>query len=291
MATSTSMKKFYTALVGTVSLAIGGVITLPEQARAASFNYTNFSSTNEFTLNGNAAQFGDRLRLTPSADYQAGAAWYNTKQLVQEGFESTFQFQITELVDGGADGLAFVIQNSSLSALGSTGGNIGYSNISNSLAIEFDTWQNAQIGNGDPNNNHISVQTRGTLANSSDHIYSLGFTTIPSLSNQQIHTAKIAYTPGSLSIFLDDLLNPALTVSVDLANTLNLDNGKAWLGFTAATGASWENHDIISWSHTDEVTSVPEPSFALGLLIVSAFSFSSLLKHKYQQKADDFNLK
>ena len=50
----------------------------------------------------------------------------------------------------------------------------------------------------------------------------------------------------SKTILLDDL-GPVLTVSVDLAQTLDLDQGRAWVGFTAATGGGWQNHDIQNW--------------------------------------------
>jgi len=29
---------------------------------------------------------------------------------------------------------------------------------------------------------------------------------------------------------------------------MNLDQGRAWVGFTAASGADWQNHDLISWT-------------------------------------------
>jgi hypothetical protein len=50
-----------------------------------------------------------------------------------------------------------------------------------------------------------------------------------------------------MRVFLDDLTNPVLTISLDLSSLLRLDNGSAWVGFTAGTGAAWENHDIVSW--------------------------------------------
>lgn len=68
------------------------------------------------------------------------------------------------------------------------------------------------------------------------------------MSGGNLHTARIAYTPGTLSVFIDDLEQPVLTVRVDLDTLLELDNGKAWVGITAGTGGSYENHDILSWS-------------------------------------------
>ena len=59
----------------------------------------------------------------------------------------------------GADGFAFVIQNEGLNELGQSGMGMGYHDINNSLAVEFDTWHNPEML--DDYENHISVQTRG----------------------------------------------------------------------------------------------------------------------------------
>jgi lectin family protein len=202
-------------------------------------------------LVGNAVRLEDRLRLTADQEKQTGAAWLPSKQPVQGGFEATFQWQISRSAqEDGADGFAFVI-NANGSALGDGGSGIGYSGIANSLAIELDTLQNPpeEFGGelGDPNDNHISVQTRGTLPNSADPTFSLGSTTaIPLLADGNVHTAKVAYVPGTLTIFLDDLTKPVLTVPVELGITLSLDNDEAWIGFTAATGGRSQAHDILS---------------------------------------------
>jgi hypothetical protein len=74
-----------------------------------------------------------------------------------------------------------------------------------------------------------------------DPTFSLGSTTeVPFMSDGEVHEAKIVSVPGSLTIFLDDLSSPVLTVPVDLEATLNLDNGQAWVGLTAATGGVTE---------------------------------------------------
>ena len=87
--------------------------------------------------------------------------------------------------------------------------------------------------------------------------FSLGTTTaIPDLSDGTIRTARIAYTPGTLNVFVDDLSTPVLSVNVDLATMLSLDNGQAYVGFTASSSHASENHDILSWRF------VPEPACA-----------------------------
>ena len=222
-----------------------------------SFTYPDFSSTDGLTLVGSAKTFENRLRLTPADFDETGAAWVNLRQPVGDGFDTTFQFQITDLVNTGADGLTFVIQNGDqifpgaggLTALGGGGGGMGYYGIANSLAVEFDTWFNGDFS--DPSENHVSVHTFGTQQNSADEFFSLGSTTvIPDLSDGNVHTARIIYTPGTLQVFLDDFATPALTVPADLGAILNLEHGHAWVGFTAATGGAAENHDLLSWSYT-----------------------------------------
>src|SRR5579859_2893297 len=185
-----------------------------------------------------------------------------------------------------ADGLALVIQNdpSGTGALGYTGNgqNIAYGNndistasgpgnaILNSLAIELDTHQNTNYL--DPDGNHIAVQSCGpnnssTLTpNSADHNYmcpngalaKLALQSLPSglsLTDGLTHTITVNYLPpgtctsscNNLSVYFDSTL--ILQTTLNIATQLNLTSGSsAYIGFTAATGASVENNDIISWS-------------------------------------------
>ena len=154
---------------------------------------------------------------------------------------------LTNLINGGADGIALVIQNSSDFELGGGGWGIGYMGIPRSLAIEFDTWQNSEA-----NDNHVSIQSLGLLPNSPESVATIAQNTlIPYLSDGQIHVVKIAYVmPGELLVFLDDLSSPVLAVPVDFTSLLQLTDGTAWVGFTSATGAAYENHDILNWSFT-----------------------------------------
>src|ERR1700733_3467552 len=100
------------------------------------------------------------LRLTPNSTFLAGSAWFNNQQPVAAAFSTTFTFQLSDTIGAPGDGIAFVIQNSSLTALdpdtgGTDGCSLGYGDdpantgctsttggIPSSLAIEFDTFQN-----------------------------------------------------------------------------------------------------------------------------------------------------
>jgi len=241
-------------LIAMLSL-MGTLLVSPSPSLEASSNLTELSSEN-LALVGDAELLNSGLRLNSTEANLYGAAWTTVKPSVADGFETTFDFRISkpgganhpETFNDGADGLAFVIQNSEAAAIGGNQGGIGYSGIPNSLAIEIDTWWNV-LHHGDPNGNHISVQTQGTEPNSVHHRYSLRtFTFIPKLTDFQVHTLKIVYSPGRMSVFLDDFDEKLFSVRVNLNELLNLDQGAAWIGFTASTGAAWENHDIVSWS-------------------------------------------
>ncbi|MBN2183030.1 MAG: DUF1565 domain-containing protein [Sedimentisphaerales bacterium] len=205
------------------------------------FDFTSFGDPTSLVFRGNATLEDECLRLTQAQPSIAGGAWYPLPVYIQEGFETAFDFQIGQ---DGAEGFAFVIQNSGLVALGTPAYYLGY-DIPNSIAIEFDTQRTWSY----ENSNHISIQTRGTEQNSPGHEYSFGSSdSIPFISDGYTHTAKIVYTCGELSIFIDNLQEPAMTIAIDLENTLSLTDGTAFVGFTASTWHITEIHNILRWS-------------------------------------------
>ncbi len=219
-----------------------------EAPAAQPTRFADFSAPEGLQLVGDASVFEDRLRLTPAAPGMQGAAWLTAKQPVAFGFDTTFRFQ---MFGGIADGFALVIQNHLPTALGPGGGGLGYGGtdqgmgIPNSIAVEFDTFAD-QLGELGP---HISIQTNGTEPNHALSTFSWGWILAEELSDGAVHWARIRYVPGTLAVYLDDLESPALTTSVDLASLLDLDDGSAWVGFTAGTGFEFQNHDILSWDY------------------------------------------
>jgi hypothetical protein len=246
----------------------------------AQISFNDFSNVENLALNGTAGQAtnGNKqvLRLTQDGSFHvSGTAWFKDQQSLSHGFTSVFQFQIAHTDANGAgpaDGIAFVIQNSSgegqgLQALGGSGGAIGYgvpdendigNPIPNSLAVEFDTFQNQW----DPNANHIAVQSCGTGFNSQDHTGPCNLGIVSdlggiNLSDGAVHTAVVEYdppagdTPGILRVFLDNFGVPILTVNLNLTTLLGLtNNDTAWAGFTGSTGGYTETNDILTWTFT-----------------------------------------
>jgi hypothetical protein len=239
--------------------------------------------------------YGIRLTDTtdPNANNQlslspAGAVWSLNPVSVASGFSTNFWFRLSDgtgIPDPaggvlGADGFAFVIQNGGWEAatgnqaLGVGAGGMGYMYIFNSLAVEFDTWQNRPYG--DQDGNHIAVNTRGTSYNVPHHTYPdivselgvtpLDYTADPALYYQPvsrplndglIQQAQIDYVPGSLSVYLNSQL--LFSAPLQLDSLLNLSNGSAYVGFTSGTRWGYENHDIL-------FQPIPEPATWLLVL-------------------------
>lgn len=229
----------------------------------AAVRFEDFASPQGVRLAGDAAISGNVLRLTPSQANRSGAAWFGEKQPVTAGFETTFQFQLTQEggIGHGADGFAFVLQNSgpaSLGGLGSAGGfavaapgNGSQKGIPWSIAVFFDTYRNKE--EGDPSANYIALRTYGRPAEMRWPAARLAVT--PKLhvhlKDRKVHTARIVFRPPVLSVYLDTSITPVLQTAVDVSIVAD-SQGRAWAGFTASTGAGYENHDILNWSFAGE---------------------------------------
>jgi hypothetical protein len=220
----------------------------------------------DLELVGSAELLKDRLRLTPASLHQAGAAWYANKQFVRGGFEATFGFQITGQggLGPGADGFAFVLQNSGPLAIGNRGSAGGFAlgelrhypdskGIPRSLAIFFDTFHNEH----DPSGNYIAICTNGTVGKMRWPPPRLGVATkMPfQFKDGRVHSARITYKPPVLSIYLDESASPVLTAPVDLSAVTD-KSGNAFVGFTASTGNGFENHDILNWTLIPDTSTV-----------------------------------
>ncbi len=220
----------------------------------------NFNGANAVMTTNGSANFVDNggsdiLQITPASGGQAGAAWFNERINVANGFEMTFEYRIANPGGGGADGFAMVIQNSpdGVNEIRASGGAMAYDGMPNSLAVEFDNW----AGGGEPDANHVAIHSAGTGANSAttnggSHVLGvltdgdLGFT----LEDGVTRTARVVFQAGTFSVFPDFTNQPdlVLSIGVDLATLLDLENGTdAFVGFTGGTGGATADQEILSW--------------------------------------------
>lgn len=220
-------------------------ITMSSTVRA-DFDYLDFLDMTGLTLVGSAAQSGDRVRLTPALTAQVGAVYTSEQVLLSPGFDTTFTYEINPAA-GGADGMVFIFQNESPTALYSNGGPLGYDGMTNSLALEIDTYINGIFN--DPPVPHISLHGRPGTANSADEVAAGIVSDTSSLNVGGLRTMRIAYGNGIMDIYLDDLTVPRMSAFIDIALYLNSDS--AWMGFIGSTGGVTQVNDVLSWSFTN----------------------------------------
>ena len=194
--------------------------------------------TGSFILNGNASQpIPNTYRLTQALNSQSGSAWNSvTLNLTQP-----FTFDVDMFFgynNGGADGIAFVLQPISTS-IGTGGGGMGYQGVNPSFAVEFDTWQNSN--NSDPWYDHLAVQRNGNLVHSGANnlVSPIGFPPGNiNIENGVWHNVVFTWDPSTNNFRV--IFNGNLMVNYinNIAANIFGGNPNVYWGFTAATGGA-----------------------------------------------------
>ncbi|MFZ2900902.1 MAG: gliding motility-associated C-terminal domain-containing protein [Saprospiraceae bacterium] len=194
----------------------------------------------QFQLNGVAVQSaGSCYTLTPDALNSAGSIWSPLKINLDESFQAIFKLHLGCKDDSGADGIVFGFQPVSTS-VGQAGGGLGFQDISPSLGIEFDTWENWHLG--DPAFDHIAISRDGNLDHGNTFSNLAGpVQAHPASANIEdctLHRVRVDWDAGQqlLRIWFDCSLR--LSWSGDMVS--DIFNGDPWVywGFTASTGAA-----------------------------------------------------
>jgi hypothetical protein len=211
-------------------------------------------------LNGSAQFNGSSLSLTTTANNLAGSAWYPTPVNIQ-AFSTDFTFQLTDPSTSClGDGFAFVIQNRGTSALGPSGGGLGYGpdNITNasgssdapivqSVAVKFDLFNNAGEGN-----NSTGVYMNGA----SPTVPAVTLGNGVSLQSGDPFLVHLTYDGTILTMTISDTINTTETyVASSLVNIpTTVGRNTAYVGFTGGTGRCVSNQDILNWNYTPSAT-------------------------------------
>ncbi len=242
----------------------GGNSTEIHSAPAASTTGTTIdfssgfgSAAGKLAINGNGAISGTDLALTSGGTSQATSVYHTTPQNITS-FTTQFDFQITGNWPLG-DGFTFVMQNAGTSAIGLSGGGLGYQGIPNSVAIKFDVFSNA--GEGTDSTGLYSGGAAPTSANSIN-LSGTGF----DMRSYDVSRATMTYNGTVLTVTLTDLRTGATATQNYTVNIPALVGGNtAFVGFTAADGALTSVEHILNWSYTTVSTTPTPPSAPTGL--------------------------
>jgi gliding motility-associated-like protein len=206
--------------------------------------FIGFGSQAQYQINGNAAQTACNCwRLTPANNSQNGSVWNVNLFDLSNPFNFTFDVYLG-CNDGGADGMAFVLQPLSVNA-GSSGGGIGYAGINPSFAVEMDTYVNAT----DPGVDHMAFQTNGIVTHGGTNTLAGPVQTSAASGNVEDcawHVLNINWDPITMimNAYFDGVLR--LTYTGDIINNLFGGNPNVYWGFTAATGGANNLHQFCN---------------------------------------------
>ncbi len=204
----------------------------------------------QFVLNGSALELGDDcIRLTPALITQTGSAWYPDKINLLEDFRVETEINLGSS-DAGADGIAFVLQPVS-TAIGASGGGLGYLGVTPSVIVEFDTFLNTEYS--DPACDHTAIISNGNPAHTGVTSLAGPVNILPASCNAEDNTEHLVSIRWSAALTRLDVLidcSPRLSYTGNIVNTIFGGDSLVFFGFTAATGA-FSNEQIICYRRLD----------------------------------------
>jgi fibronectin type 3 domain-containing protein len=234
-------------------------IDIVQQSAAPAINFASgFPNTAGLTLNGTAKNVNNALQLTDTTTTNEAGSAFSSSTLGVGKFTTTFSFQ-SDANPSSADGFAFVIQNVGATALGPSGGGLGYGpdtpggapGIGSSIAVKFDLYNNAGEG-VDSTGLFTNGQspTTGGIAPSSG---SLDFTGTLDLHSGHVFTTTISYDGTTLTVKTTDTTTNASATQTYLVNIPGIvGSSSAFVGFTGGTGGLLANQNILSWTFTPQ---------------------------------------
>jgi gliding motility-associated-like protein len=207
-------------------------------------NPTPGSSPN-FTLNGSATSLGNNTyQMTTTINNDFASIWNSSMLNLNQAFQINAELNFGTKDATGADGMAFVLQQSSTS-YAPTLGNADFAIIDPSLIVEFDTWNNQNYN--DINDDHIAILKDG----SSDHNVNslLNPISLGNIEDGNWHTTTINWDPLAQNLTIDfDGVQVAI-LNYDIVQNIFNNNSAVYWGFTATTGGS-NNNQSVRFSNT-----------------------------------------
>jgi len=208
-------------------------------------------------LHNSASITSEVARLTPAVGSSKGSL-FNREYVVLPADRSFSTYFVFKIHGGGGyppgwgDGFVFTVQKKTNQPSGE-GGSLGYADLAPSIAVKFDTWKNDE--HDDPSDNHIAILKDGKIS--------------PALESHDVSKMAYDFKSGEHHVWIDyngsnatleirlnknserpELAELSYPLPDTLANILGTE--LVYVGFTAATGGAFQNHDILKWYFTNE---------------------------------------
>jgi hypothetical protein len=205
----------------------------------------NFADHTDLTTNGSARffdsgpPFGVVALLTDAGFSEAGSMFSNAKLDIR-GFTTTFTFAFVGGTNPIADGMTFVIQGNSSTALGGAGGGLGYFGMPNSVAVTFRAFTSSQLGLG----------MNGSFVNQVP-ITGIDFNAAAHASGVEPFLVTITYDGTTLTTTITDVITTKSFKASQTINIVSIVGGDtAYVGFTAGTGGLATNTAVGMWTYS-----------------------------------------
>jgi hypothetical protein len=221
--------------------------TIAIQTGTTAINFGSGFTQTGMQFNGHTKINGTRLQLTDTVTtFEVASAYWNMPVNVQS-FTSDFTFQLNTPT---ADGFTFTIQDSSLTAIATAGGGLGYGastpsgspGIPKSVAVKFDLYNNAGEGS-----NSVGMYTNG--ASPTVPATTLGGGV--NLHSGDIFHVHMTYDGTTLTMTITDTANTAdtFTASWPINFPATVGASTAYVGFTGGTGGYTATQEILTWTY------------------------------------------
>lgn len=204
------------------------------------------TAQSQYSMQGDGIEIGDNCyQLTDAIPNEVSSIWYEELLDLSLPFELQFKMNFGSYSDqslgpnnnSGADGMMFVLQNQSSTALGGSGQGMGYGSMTPSLGIEFDTYYNGSLGDMYPD--HIGIHLNGNTNHNSPNCLSgpiQANSNNVNIEDGEDYAISITWDPQEqlVSVYFECEFRTSATV--DLINDVFGGESMVWWGFTASTG-------------------------------------------------------
>jgi fibronectin type 3 domain-containing protein len=239
---------------GTSAVSNIASATTTNQTGVLNFSTGFAGSTSLLTYNGSAKINGTSAELTDGGGTEAGSV-FSTNKVDVTKFSSEFTFQLTS---ANADGFTFTLQDRGPTALGPTGGGLGYGpdtpggtpGIPTSVAVKFDLYNNAGEGT-----DSTGEYTNG--ASPTTPAIDLTSTGI-NLHSGDVFDVVAGYDGTTLNVTITDTSTKASATQSYTVNIPQVLGGSTgYVGFTGGTGGQTAIQNILTWTYSPTATSLP----------------------------------